>query len=159
MYYFKQLNILNIPFFFVLLISILWFYPLSLESLLHDLHWTVILHFALGCKAKAVFSWAVEEPPQNPTGTLTVESDEVGVGFSQLAFIRAVHFMALNSSSNHFLKISATSLIRGEEQQRTCNYKKKIMWLIQYVVSLLSQRVHSALGLGHSSVSFKGNHY
>lgn len=32
--------------------------------------------------------------------------------------------MALNSSSNHFLKISATSLIRGQEQQRTYNYKQ-----------------------------------
>lgn len=75
----------------------------------------MILHFALDCNAKAVFSRAVEELPKNPPGTLTVVSDEVVVGFSRLAFICAVYFMALNSSSNHFVKISATSLIRGQK--------------------------------------------
>lgn len=75
---------------------------LSLSSVLLDLHWTVILHLALDCKTKTVFTHAAEELLQDPAGIQAVVSDEVGVGFRPLAFMCALYFMSPNSNSNRF---------------------------------------------------------
>lgn len=84
-------------------------FSLSFWNLSLDLHLAVILHLALDCNTKTVFTHA--EFPEDSTGIQTVVSDEVGVGFTQPAFMRI--FMFPNSNSNRFFKISAMALIRG----------------------------------------------